>query len=125
MKNKKIKILLVLIIIFILNTILCNVTFAFTPNTSGFENVTANTTTDIIYKIFGAVINIVTIVAAGIALVILIVTGIQYMISTVEKQAEIKKRSHTYALGAVLVFAASTIVNLLYTFIDGSINSAV
>ena len=66
--------------------------------------------------------NIVKILqTAGVVLsvVILIVLGIKYMLGSAEEKAEYKKTMIPYVVGAVLLFAATTIVNVVYQLANG------
>ncbi len=56
--------------------------------------------------------------AAGIviAVVVLMVLGIKYMMGSAEEKAEYKKTFIPYIVGAILVFAATTIANMVYQF---------
>ncbi len=51
-----------------------------------------------------------TIVSVGTLMVI----GIRYMVCSVEEKAEYKERLLPYFIGAMLVFAASNLVNIIY-----------
>lgn len=124
MKNKKIKILNILIFIAIFSLMFCNSVLAWTPDPSKLNVVSTGNTENTVYAVFGQVVNILTIIGFGLGLVILILMGIQYMLSSVEKKADIKKQCHAYVLGAFMLFGASAILQLIYTFING-LNNAV
>lgn len=66
-------------------------------------------------KIMG-VLNTVGVV---IAVIILIILGIKYMMGSASEKAEYKKTMIPYLVGAVLIFAASTIANVVYQFAIG------
>ena len=66
-------------------------------------------------KIMGAVQGI----GIGVAVIILVVVGIKYMMGSAEEKAEYKKTMIPYVVGAVLIGAASTIANAVYTFATG------
>ena len=63
-------------------------------------------------NILGIIQVIGTIAAVGI----LMVVGIKYMMGSAEQKAEYKKVMIPYIIGAVLLFAAVNIANLIYTF---------
>ena len=65
---------------------------------------------DIGYRIFG----IVQVVGTILAVVILVVLGIKYMMGSAEEKAEYKKTMIPYIIGAILIFAASSIANMVY-----------
>lgn len=51
-----------------------------------------------------------------IAVAILIVLGIKYMMGSAEEKAEYKKTMIPYVIGAVLIFAAANIAQMVYSF---------
>lgn len=60
-------------------------------------------------KIWGTVLKIVQILAFAA----IVFAGLKYMFSSAEQKADIKKSMGILAIGALLVFAASTLVNWL------------
>ena len=54
------------------------------------------------------------IVGIVVAVVVILVIGIKYLVGSAEQKAEYKKTMIPYIVGAVLVFAGSTIVNVIY-----------
>lgn len=64
---------------------------------------------------FGAtIVTIMQTVGIVVAVVVLLVIGIKYMIGSAEEKAEYKKTMIPYIVGAILLFAATTIVNVVY-----------
>lgn len=63
-------------------------------------------------KVIGA-INVIGIIVSVAALAII---GIRYMIGSVDERAEYKQTMGPYIIGAILVFATTTIVNIIYQF---------
>lgn len=49
-----------------------------------------------------------------VAVVILLVLGIKYMMGSAEEKADYKKSMIPYIVGAILIFASTTIVNIVY-----------
>ena len=70
----------------------------------------------------GKIIGAIQIIGIIIAIVVLLVLGIKYMVGSAEEKAEYKKTMMPYVVGALLIFAASTIVNLLYSVINSAAN---
>ena len=66
-------------------------------------------------KIIGAIQGIGSVVAVGI----LVVLGIKYMMGSAEEKAEYKKTMIPYIIGAVLIFGATTIANVVFQFAQG------
>lgn len=71
-----------------------------------------NTTT--IVNMGGQIIGVVRTVGVLIAVVILLILGIKYMVGSAEEKADYKKSMIPYLVGAVLIFAASTIAGIVY-----------
>ena len=47
------------------------------------------------------------------------VLGIKYMMGSAEEKAEYKKTMIPYVVGAILIFAATTIANAVFNFASG------
>ena len=60
------------------------------------------------------VLQILSIVGSGLAIIFLILLGIKYMMGSVEEKAEYKKTMMPYFIGAIFVFCASAISGLMY-----------
>ena len=54
-----------------------------------------------------------------VAVVVLMVLGIKYMMGSAEEKAEYKKTMIPYVVGAILIFGATTIANMVYQFANG------
>ncbi|MBP3256170.1 MAG: TrbC/VirB2 family protein [Clostridia bacterium] len=65
------------------------------------------------------IVGILQIVGAIIAVVVLTVLGIKYMMGSAEEKAEYKKTMIPYVIGAILVFAATTIANVIVNIASG------
>ena len=60
------------------------------------------------------IVKVISTAGVVISVVMLIVLGIKYMMGSVEERAEYKKTLMPYVIGAALVFAASTIAQIIY-----------
>ncbi len=60
------------------------------------------------------IVGILQVVGIVVAVVVLLVIGIKYMMGSAEEKAEYKKVMIPYIIGALLIFAATTIVNVVY-----------
>lgn len=60
------------------------------------------------------VVGIIQVIGVVVAVIVILVIGIKYLIGSAEQKAEYKKTMIPYIVGAVLVFAGSTIVNVIY-----------
>ncbi|MCI8470626.1 MAG: TrbC/VirB2 family protein [Clostridia bacterium] len=61
------------------------------------------------------IVSVVLTIGTVVSVVMLIVLGIKYMMGSVSEKAEYKKTLMPYVIGASLVFAASSIAQLIYS----------
>ena len=107
-KNTKYKIFIFAIVIIIL--VLSNQVFS-------VSDIDGDTTTVDTQKITNTTNNIVKVIAAVgaiVSVIVLMILGIKYMIGSVEEKAEYKKTMMPYIIGTTILFAASTIVSIIY-----------
>lgn len=91
-----------------------NMVFASTvsiPTASNVSEVGFNTTVS-------NILGIVTYICYAAAVVMLLYLGVKYISASPEGKAEIKKSAITYVIGAVLVFAAGTVLNIIRNLTD-------
>lgn len=111
------KVLKIMISIIILSIVICmclpkNMSTAFSiGNLSGN---TAGTTE--VQTIGNKVVQIVSTVGSILSVIVIIVLGIKYMMGSVEERADYKKTMLPYLIGAIFIFAASNIANVVYQF---------
>lgn len=65
------------------------------------------------------IVTIMQTVGIVVAVVILLVIGIKYMIGSAEEKAEYKKTMIPYIVGAILIFASTSIVRVVYNLAAG------
>jgi type IV secretory pathway VirB2 component (pilin) len=65
----------------------------------------------------------VRIIGTLVAVVILLILGIKYMIGSAEEKADYKKSMIPYLVGAICVFAATTLADIVYNMAN-SLNSS-
>lgn len=121
--KKSIKIISILLIALMMIAIVTPV-FADTKSNVTFspKNVTPQATENeakAIGDVGNSITGIIRIVGSIIAVVILIVLGIKYMMGSAEEKAEYKKTLFPYIVGAVLIFAASNLAYIVYTWANG------
>ena len=114
------KVLSVLLVAIMLITVGTNV---FAAGVAGVDNPSSLTGqavsgTDKITSIGNQLITILTIVGTVASVIVLIVLGLKYMMGSAEEKAEYKKTMMPYIIGAALVFAASAIAGILYSFLS-------
>lgn len=66
----------------------------------------------------GSVMSITKIVTLGIAIIMLAILGMKYMMASAGDRAEIKKHAVVYVVGAVIMFGASAILQIIEKFAD-------
>lgn len=97
--------------------------------TSIAGTVFADSTTDVLDKLKGDgkvetnslttvgnnVVTIINVVGIVVAVIILLIIGIKYMIGSASEKAEYKKTMIPYIVGAVLIFAGTSLVRVIYS----------
>lgn len=110
MKNVKTKIMTIFTIL--LSLFWTSNTYAF-----GISDLTGKSVSNAELKNAGnSMITIVTTIGAVVSVVVLIILGLKYMMGSVEERADYKKTMMPYIIGATLVFAASAIAGMIYSF---------
>ena len=114
MKNKTIKIIssimLVIMVLFSMSNLVLGSTLDI--NIEGEESDASKAVNDAANIILG----IVQVVAVAVAVIMLVVLAIKYISASPEGKAEIKKSAMLYIDGAVLLFAATGILEILKKF---------
>ncbi len=110
--KKVIKILLSLIFI-ILMTFSITISYGF-----GVGDLTGDQTgTSTLLTTGKNIVSVITTIGIVVSTIVVAVLGVKYMIGSVEERAEYKKTLMPYFIGAVLVFGASTIAEIIYQFV--------
>lgn len=65
------------------------------------------------------IIGIVTMIGIVVSVLVLVILGIKYMIGSAQEKAEYKKTMIPYVIGAILVFAASTVATIVMNVAEG------
>ena len=113
MKQKQIKIL-TSIILFIVIISLTATVFALNP---GEVDVNGELNDGGVMQDFGEkALGIIQLVGIVGSVLILIVAGIKYMTGSVEEKADYKKALMPYIVGAIILFTATTLANMVYQF---------
>ena len=126
MNKKTIKIIAILTIVLTIIT-LSTVVMAGETVAGGTGGVDVNNLTGTatnkagdISKFGNSVIGVLQAVGVVLSVVILIVLGIKYMVGSAEEKAEYKKTMMPYVIGAILIFAASTLAGIVIGFSTGA-----
>lgn len=117
MNTKLMKIATVIATILMLVLVGSNVVYGLTP-TDLKANTSATGTTEI-QNFGGDIMGVINVVGVVVAVVVLMVIGIKYMMGSAEEKAEYKKTMIPYIVGAVLIFGATTIANVVFQFAQG------
>ena len=72
-----------------------------------------------------SIINIIQVFGAGLAIIMLVILGIQYFWVTPTGKAEFLKKMRVYILGAIIIFAATGLLQIVKDFINKNINEKV
>ena len=113
------KIALFVIVLMVILSIATNV-FAATGTNVQPSQLTGESDVNVsgISDIGNSIIRILSTAGIVVSVVILIVLGIKYMMGSSEEKAEYKKTLMPYVIGAALVFAASSIAQIVYNFMQ-------
>lgn len=71
-----------------------------------------------IQSAMGAAVVIAQIIAAGVAVIMLLVLAMKYMSAAPSEKAEIKKHAVIYVVGAIVMFAVTGILQIIKQFSD-------
>ena len=133
MNRKVVKIVSVLMMVLMVVAMLSTSAFAdFVTMEDGVSDVDIekftsrdSQTTAVFQGFIGTLINIIQIVGMGVAVIMLIVMAIKYISAAPSEKAELKKSITIYGVGAIVLFAASGILQIVKNFANVNINSAV
>lgn len=101
------------------------VTSPLTLASEGFKSVTPTDTpaSEAMSNIGGQALGIVQALAYAIAVIMVLVVGIQYMIATPAKKAELKGKLWSMAIGAILIASAGTILGFVAGLGEGALET--
>ena len=68
-----------------------------------------------IATIGGNIVNMLTTAGIVIAVIVLLILGVKYMMGSASEKAEYKKTMIPYIVGAVLIFAGTSLVRVIYS----------
>lgn len=114
--KKSIKVISTLLLAIMLVTSIAGTVLAVDPNTvlNGL-NGNGNVQTNDLTKVGNNIVTIIQVVGIVIAVIVLLVIGIKYMIGSASEKAEYKKTMIPYIVGAVLIFAGTSLVRVIYS----------
>ena len=110
--KKTVKVLTVLLLAIILITFATNVLAADGPIKPSDINASYGDAGDLTTKA-GQIMGMIRNIAAIAAVIIIMILGVKYMLGSVEEKADYKKSFIPLIIGVTIVFAATSIANLL------------
>lgn len=122
--KKQVKIISIMLVVLMALTAISSVVLA-APDLSSTIKDMANGSgnqPDEVINLGKTIVTIMQTVGIVVAVVVLLIIGIKYMIGSAEEKAEYKKTMIPYIVGAILIFASTTIVNVVYNLAN-SFNS--
>ena len=114
--KKSIKVISTLLLAIMLVTSIAGTVLAVDPNTvlNGL-NGNGNVQTNDLTKVGNNIVTIIQVVGIVIAVIVLLIIGIKYMMGSASEKAEYKKTMIPYIVGAVLIFAGTSLVRVIYS----------
>lgn len=85
-------------------------------DTNYFSGGDTTDTSQTIGAMISAIINVAQVIGVGVAIIMLIVLAIKYISAAPSDKAEIKKHAVVYVVGAIVLFAATGILQLVKQF---------
>lgn len=121
--NKIMKIVTVLVIIAMIATMMSAI-FAEEGASGVLSTLQGNTTAaNQITGIISNVIGIVQVICYAAAIIMLIILGVQFITASPEGKATIKKSAIQYVIGAIIVFAAGTLLGIIANMSNSAISN--
>lgn len=114
--KKSIKVISTLLLAIMLVTSVAGTVLAVDPNTvlNGLDG-NGNVQTSDLTKVGNNIVTIIQVVGIVIAVIVLLIIGIKYMMGSASEKAEYKKTMIPYIVGAVLIFAGTSLVRVIYS----------
>lgn len=107
-------------IISLICIILCTISMCVSSNAvidssalDEFQGSSGGTGSNAVKKILSTILDIVRLVGASVAIVMLMTIAAKYMVASSGDRADIKKYALNYVIGAVILFAASSILTII------------
>ena len=72
------------------------------------------------YKFGGSIAGVVQIAGTIVSVGVMMLLGVRYMLASADEKAEYRERMLPYFIGAILLFGASNIVNIVYKMFDST-----
>lgn len=114
--KKSIKVISTLLLAIMLVASVAGTVLAVDPNTvlNGMDG-NGNVQISDLTKVGNNIVTIIQVVGIVIAVIVLLIIGIKYMMGSASEKAEYKKTMIPYIVGAVLIFAGTSLVRVIYS----------
>lgn len=114
--KKSIKVISTLLLAIMLVASVAGTVLAVDPNTvlNGLDG-NGNVQISDLTKVGNNIVTIIQVVGIVIAVIVLLIIGIKYMMGSASEKAEYKKTMIPYIVGAVLIFAGTSLVRVIYS----------
>ena len=116
MNKKLVKILTTVLLIVMMVSVAAN---CFAIDHSQITGSTDGTGSTEIANVGKSIVGILQTVGIILSVIVLIILGIKYMMGSAEEKADYKKSMIPYLVGAILIFAASALAQVVYQFVTG------
>ncbi len=130
MKIKSLKVLIILLLVLFISAMTIEV-FASTSSSAidamkKMEDAELDTSggNAKVSKILNAVLGLVQIAGTGISMIMVAVLGIKYMMAAPNDKADVKKQIAPLVIGAIILFAAVNLVNIIANMADTTLKTA-
>lgn len=121
-KRSIMKIFSVALMVAMIAMCLSNIAFADMPDPSTMTG-TSGTTSAKFNTILNTILGIVQVIGVAIAVIMLIVLAIKYISAAPGDKAEIKKHAVVYIVGAVVLFGATGLLQIIKNFATETVNA--
>ena len=117
---KKIFIILIciLLITLLFNSTVCNADSIYEKVKTMAKDTSQDTNSAVtsVKSVAGSIITVAKIICAGVAIIMITVIAMKYMLAAPSEKADIKKHAVVYVIGAVVMFAATGILQIIQNF---------
>ena len=122
MNSKTMKIISVLMVIMMVLSAFASV-FAEDLLTPNSVKATSSDTSKNVGSVMNTVLGVIQVIAISIAVIMIVILAIKYVSAAPSEKADIKKSLTIYIIGAVLLFGATGILQLIKTFTNNSLGN--
>lgn len=116
-KKSTMRIINIILILMLILTFTTQV-FADVPDPSDFDGDTSSEGAGKLSNFGNIVLGMVQVVAVAVAVIMLVVLGVKYMSAAPSDKADIKKSATGYIVGAVLLFGATGVLQIIKSLGD-------